>query len=144
MRSIRLRFALAIAAACTAVATPAHAQRIADLAPGLPSHAQQAPADPAPAAATLSASRDLAPAPRPRSVQVADAEVRPMSVGGHTVVGAAAGAATGGLAFLAIYALSSDCHATESMCGIAIPFMVGGGAVTGGLVGLVVGLIRNR
>lgn len=37
-----------------------------------------------------------------------------------------------------------DCRSADSMCGLAIPVMVGGGAISGGVVGLVVGLIRNR
>jgi hypothetical protein len=63
---------------------------------------------------------------------------------GHAGVGAAAGAATGVAASLAIHAFSPECRSTGSMCGLAFPFIVGGGAATGGVVGLVMGLIRTR
>jgi hypothetical protein len=141
MRSIRS--ILFVAAVFATVAAPAHAQRIADLAPGV---ATEAPAQPmlAPDAGTLSASRDLAPALRPPRVVARGAATRRLSVAGHAAVGAGVGAATGALGFLAMYALTLDCRSPDSMCGLAIPVMVGGGAVTGAVAGAVVGLIRNR
>lgn len=140
MKLRRTRFALAAAAVCTIMAAPAQAQRVADLAPGAVSHAAPARTEIAPAAA-LSSTRDLPSALRPARV---DADARPLSVGGHAAVGAGAGAVTGALAYLAYYGVSDGCRTPEGMCGLAIPFLVGGGAVAGGAVGLVAGLIRNR
>lgn len=147
MRSIRLLLALAVAAASVSAAAPAQAQRLADVAPGVASHVQAAPAtaEIAPALPLLSASRDLPPALRPPFAATPDgATARPLSVAGHAGVGAAAGAVTGAAASLAIYALSPDCRSTGSMCGLAFPFLIGGGALTGAAAGLLVGLIRNR
>jgi uncharacterized membrane protein len=146
MRPIR-SLAFLCSAAAIATAAPAHAQRGADLAPGAAAHVQAAPerSEIAPAPAVLSATRDLPAALRPSFAHAPDAAAaRPLSVAGHAGVGAAAGAVTGAAASLAIYAFSSDCRSTGSMCGLAFPFIIGGGAVTGGAVGLVVGLIRNR
>lgn len=142
MKLRQTRIALAAAAVCTMMAAPAQAQRITDLAPGAASHAPPARTEIAPAAA-LSSTRDLPSALRPARAD-AEADARPLSVGGHAAVGAGAGAATGALAYLAFYALSDGCRTPEAMCGLAIPFLVGGGAVAGGAVGLVAGLIRNR
>lgn len=142
MRSIRPLLAPAIAAICAMMAAPAHAQRVADLAPDAPSYVQQAPAAPRP---ILAASRDLAPALRPAPVDAPEAVApRRLSTAGHAAVGAAAGAGAGVLASLAMFAVDEDCRRSESMCGLAIPVFIGGGALTGSVVGLVVGLVRNR
>lgn len=125
-------------------ATPARAQRLADPAPGAASRVPAAQMEISPTA-VLAPARDLPPALRPALADVRDAAVeRRLSVAGHTAIGAGAGAATGALAFLAMYALDDECHSPDSMCGLAIPVMVGGGALSGGAVGLVVGMIRNR
>ncbi len=140
MRSIQSLLALVIAAA--AIAAPADAQRIADLAPSAPSYVQPAPAAAAP---VPSASRDFAPVPRPAAVQAPDAALaRRLSVAGHTAVGAAAGAGAGVLASLAMFAFDPNCRMGDSMCGLAVPVFIGGGTLTGGVVGLVAGLIRNH
>jgi hypothetical protein len=145
MRSIRFLLALAVAAAFVSAAAPAHAQRAADLALDT-SHVQAAPAprEIAPASPLLSASRELPSALRPSFETHHAAAGRPLSVAGHVGVGAAAGAVTGAAASLAMYALWSECRTTGNMCGLAVPFLVGAGAVSGGTVGLVVGLVRNR
>ncbi|HEX5869031.1 MAG TPA: hypothetical protein VFY65_01375 [Longimicrobium sp.] len=145
MRSTRFLLALVVAAASVAAA-PIHAQRAADPAPG-GSHAQAAPAprEIAPASPLLSASRDLPAALRPPRVETHDAAAeRRLSVAGHTAVGAGAGALAGVLASAAMFAFDEDCRPGHSMCGLAIPVFIGGGALTGGAVGLVVGLTRNR
>lgn len=142
MKSRRTRFALAAAAVCTIMAVPAQAQRVADLASGAVWHVPPARTETAPAAPRPPI-RDLPSALRPARVD-AEAKARPLSVGGHVAVGAGAGAAAGALAYLAIFALSDDCRSPEAMCGLAIPLVVGGGAVAGGAVGLVVGLVRNH
>lgn len=142
MRSIRFLLAPAITAICAMMAAPAHAQRIADLTPDVPSYVAPAPAAVRP---TLATSRDLAPALRPAPVDAPDAVVpRRLSTAGHAAVGAAAGAGAGVLASLALFAFDPDCRRGESMCGLAIPVFIGGGALTGSVVGLVVGLVRNR
>ncbi|MBW3570729.1 MAG: hypothetical protein KY467_06455 [Gemmatimonadetes bacterium] len=141
MRSIRFLLALAIAGACAAVAAPAHAQRLADVAPGAPWHVHPAPAATTP---VVAATRGLPAELRPSSAPADGAAARPLSVAGHVGVGAAAGAVTGAAASLAVFSLWSECRSTGSMCGLAFPFLIGGGAVAGGTVGLVVGLIRNR
>jgi hypothetical protein len=146
MRSIRFLLALAVAAA-SAAAAPVHAQRIADLAPGTASHVQAAPAprEIAPASPLLAASRDLPAALRPPRVDAHDAAAaRPLSVAGHAGVGAGTGALAGVLASAAMFAFDEDCRSGHSMCGLAVPVFIGGGALTGGAVGLAVGLIRNR
>lgn len=145
MRSIRFLVVLAAAATC-AVAAPLHAQRVADVAPGA-SHVQAArdSREMAPVSPLLAASRDLPSALRPAAVQAPDAAAeRRLSVAGHVGVGAAAGVVTGAAASLAMFSLWSECRSTGNMCGLAVPFLVGAGAVTGGAVGLVVGLVRNR
>lgn len=63
---------------------------------------------------------------------------------GHAAIGALAGAATGAVVGLTVMALTPECRSTGSMCGLAIPFVSGGGALVGGAVALVVGLVRNR
>lgn len=53
------------------------------------------------------------------------------------LIGAGVGAAVGGAAFLL---LSDGCLGEgDSMCGLAIPLYVGGGAATGGLIGYLLG-----
>jgi hypothetical protein len=142
MRSIRSLLALVTAAVCATMAAPAHTQRIADLAPGAPSYVQPAPVSAAP---LLSANRDLPSPPQPSRVDTRDpAAARPLSVAGHTAVGAGAGALTGVLASLAMFAFDPNCRMGDSMCGLAVPVFIGGGTLTGGVVGLVVGLIRSR
>ena len=69
---------------------------------------------------------------------------RRLSVAGHTAVGAGVGALAGVLASAVMFAFDEDCRPGDSMCGLAVPVFIGGGALTGGAVGLVVGLIRNR
>lgn len=141
-----IRFLLALAAACTAAAAPAHAQRVADVTLGA-SHVQPVPPvrEIAPASPLLSPSRDLPSALRPDAVQAHDvAAERRLSVAGHTAVGAGAGALAGVLASAAMFAFDEDCRPGYSMCGLAVPVLIGGGALTGGAAGLVVGLIRNR
>lgn len=134
MTSVRILIALV---ACTAVAAPAQAQRIADLAPGAPSHVHPAP--------VLAASRDLPAALRPSAARRSHAaEARRLSVAGHAAVGALASAGAGAVASLALFALDPECRSGDSMCGLAIPALVGGGVVTGTAAGLIVGLIRNR
>jgi hypothetical protein len=143
MNRIHTAVALVVFAACTAA--PAHAQRVADLAPG--HTVQAAPAQPAlaPAAGTLSASRDLAPALRPAPAEAPrDVEVRRLSVAGHAAVGAGVGVAAGALASLAMFAFQPGCDMGDSMCGLNVPILIGGGALTGAAVGAVVGLVRNR
>jgi hypothetical protein len=141
MRSIRF---LAVAVFAI-VAAPAHAQRIADLAPGAASHVQPALASAAPASPLLVANHELPSTLRPSRVDAHDpAAARPLSVAGHTAVGAGAGALAGVLASVAMLALDEDCRSGDSMCGLAAPVFIGGGALTGAAVGLVVGLIRNR
>jgi hypothetical protein len=142
MRSIQL---LVIVAVVAIVAAPAQAQRMADLAPGA-SHVKAAPApwEIAPAAPLVSASRDLTTALRPSFETTGAAAGRRLSVAGHTAVGAGAGALAGVLASVAMFAFDEDCRPGDSMCGLAVPVFIGGGALTGGAVGLVVGLIRNR
>lgn len=133
--------AVLAAAVCT-MAAPAHAQRAADLAPGPASYAQPAPAAAAP---ILSVGRDLAPALRPAAVEAPDAAApRRPSVLGHTAVGAGVGALAGVLASGALFVFDENCRTGYSMCGLAVPIFVGSGALTGGVAGLVVGLIRNR
>lgn len=129
-----------LAAAVCAVAAPAHAQRVADLAPGAASYVQ-----PTAAAPILAAGIGLAPALRPAAVQAPDAaSQRRLSVVGHTAVGAGAGALAGVLASAALFVFDENCTSGDSMCGLAIPVFVGGGVLTGSVAGLVVGLVRNH
>jgi hypothetical protein len=71
-------------------------------------------------------------------------EVRRLSVAGHAAVGAGVGVAAGALASLAMFVFEPGCDVGDSMCGLAVPVLVGGGALTGAAVGAVVGLVRNR
>lgn len=137
---------LLTALACLAmtIAAPAHAQRMADVAPGAVAHAPPAPAAET-ESAVLATNRDLPPALRPAAPDAREAVTeRRLSVGGHAAVGAGVGALAGALTYVAAFGLSDECRSTGSMCGLAIPFLVGGGAVAGGVVGLVVGLVRNH
>lgn len=141
----RIHTAVAFVVLAVCAAAPAQAQRVADLAPG--HTVQPASAQPAlaPAAGTLAASRDLAPALRPDPIDPSrTVEARRLSIAGHAAVGAGVGVATGALASLAMFAFQPGCDMGESMCGLAIPALVGGGALTGAAVGAVVGLVRNR
>jgi hypothetical protein len=141
MRSIHSLLALVIAAAATAA--PAHAQRIADLAPGVVSHATSARTEVAPV--LLAPARTLPPALRPTTVDARDAAAgRRVSVAGHAAIGAGAGALAGVLASAALFVFDEECRYADSMCGLAVPVFIGGGTLTGGVVGLVVGLIRNH
>jgi hypothetical protein len=136
----RIHTAVVFVLLAVCAAAPAQAQRIAHLPTG---HAVQ-PAL-APAVGTLSASRDLAPALRPAPAEAPrDVEVRRLSVAGHAAVGAGVGLAAGALASLAMFAFQPGCDMGDSMCGLAVPVLVGGGALTGAAIGAVVGLVRNH
>jgi hypothetical protein len=134
----------ALACLAMAFAAPARAQRIADVAPGAVAHAPPAPAAEM-APAVLAANRGLPPALRPAVPGAREAVTeRRLSVMGHTAVGAGAGALAGVLASAALFAFDENCRSGDSMCGLAVPVFIGGGVLTGGVAGLVVGLVRNR
>ena len=136
---------LILAALALAVATPAQAQRVADLAPGFaPSTAQARAADPAaPGDSPLALPGERAGSLFPADPSLLpEADARPATILTHVAIGAATGAV---LAVGVFYLANWDrCIERDDECGLAIPLLGAGGALVGALAGLVTGSIRNE
>lgn len=135
MNFVRLALVLVAAGLC-ALAAPAHAQQPAVAPTQVPSRLDRPALPPLPAA--LSARVDAPVASHAEALE--EAEARRLPLVAYPLIGAAAGALVG----LSVMALSPDCWSPDSMCGMVVPAMAGAGAVAGGAVGLVIGVIRTR
>ncbi|HEX8391948.1 MAG TPA: hypothetical protein VF665_06300 [Longimicrobium sp.] len=120
-------------AALAALASPACAQRRADLAPSAEAAASLTGGRTAMAPGIMDP-RLIAPAPRTAGA----VEVRRMSTGGHVAVGALAGAVLGA----ALPFADPNCRKGESMCGLALVGTVPLGIVIGGGAGYLVSRAR--
>jgi hypothetical protein len=95
------------------------------------------------ASTLVAVSNAAAQVSRPAGVNRSVAQVAPVALAWQSregkssklpiVVGALAGAGVGVIALFA----QSDCRRVESMCGLAIPLYVGGGALLGGAIGYI-------
>ncbi|MBB4637110.1 hypothetical protein [Longimicrobium terrae] len=135
MMRIHLRTVL-LALAAAVIASPALAQRRADLAPALLA-AEAAPSavtEPVAVQPGVMDPRLIAPA----AVERRAGESRSPSTGTHVGVGALAGAALGLVATFA----QPGCSETGSMCGLAAVVFVPAGAVVGGGIGWLVARLR--